>query len=367
MSYNAVRSVPPLTPLFVPDNGSSPAICPNIPIVTSPPARSAVHTSGAAVVVDAPGAEVVDTPDAVVGVADPPPSSPHAATASPPTARSVMIILATLKRAVVRITFPLWDTFPRVRVQRTLLHDSEHALKRTWRILNDATKVIESDRPGSVAMVPTTRDKLFRAAEHLMAERGVDNVTFAEITEAAGQRNNSAVPYYFGDRQGLISALLERHTAPIAERRSHLLDALDESSGGLRDAIVALVEPIVEQVQAHPGGADYIRIVAHLASHPDLDPAELGAGSTPVSRRLNVALVARCPKLPPRIFALRMELLLVVLFHGLADHARTLADPTVAARTKRLFVNNLIDTVEAILVAQPSTSTMKLSGSRSRS
>lgn len=220
-------------------------------------------------------------------------------------------------------------------------------------------------RAGTVAQVSSTKDKLLRAAEHLMAERGVDNVTFAEITTAAGQRNNSAVPYYFGDRLGLIRAVLERHTVPIAERRALLLDALGATSA-LRDAIVALVQPIVEQVQTHPGGADYVRIVAHLASHPDLDPAELGAGSAPVTRRLNATLAAGCSDLPRRLYSLRMELLLVVLFHGLADHARTLADPKVHARTKRLFVNNLIDTIEAILVAPPSGATTSLSRSRQR-
>ena len=227
------------------------------------------------------------------------------------------------------------------------------------RLMDRATKA------GTVPRVSSTRDRLLRAAEQLMADRGVDNITFAEITQAAGQRNNSAVPYYFGDRLGLIRAVLERHTTPIAERRSRLLDALGPTSN-LRDAIVALVEPIVEQVQTCPGGDDYVRIVAHLASHPDLDPAELGAGSTPVTRRLNAALVASCPALPPRLFALRMDLLLVLLFHGLADDARTLADPAVKARTTRLFIENLIDTIEAVLVAPPSPSTTKLTTPRRR-
>ena len=81
-----------------------------------------------------------------------------------------------------------------------------------------------------------------------MAERGVDNVTFAEITRAAGQGNNSAVPYYFGDRLGLIRAVLEKHTEPIATQRAVLLDALP-ADPDLRTAVVALVEPVAQRVQ----------------------------------------------------------------------------------------------------------------------
>jgi AcrR family transcriptional regulator len=209
--------------------------------------------------------------------------------------------------------------------------------------------------------VDRTRDKLIRAAERLMAERGVDNVTFAEVTKAAGQRNNSAVPYYFSDRLGLVRAVLEKHTVPIAAHRSRLLDALGPDPA-LRTVVVALVEPIAHEVRHGEGGDDYVRILAHLDSHPDLDPAELGAGATPVTRRLNRMLVAAMPPLPRSVLQLRLELLVSMLFHGLAAQARTLADPMVPARRKELFLANLVDAIEALLTAPVSPTTASAVG-----
>lgn len=224
----------------------------------------------------------------------------------------------------------------------TLSHDAERALKY--------------HQP-----VDGTREKLIRAAERLMAERGVDTVTFAEITKAAGQRNNSAVPYYFGDRLGLIRAVLEKHTEPIAAHRAGLLDALGPEPG-LRAAVVALVEPVAHRVQHAEGGDDYVRILAHLVSHPDLDPAEVGAGSTPVNRRMNRVLVAAVPPLPRSLLTLRLDLVVSLLFHGLAGQARMLADGDVGERRKQLFVENLVDTIEATLAAPPSPVTARLAG-----
>ncbi len=208
-----------------------------------------------------------------------------------------------------------------------------------------------------------TKGKLIRAAERLMAARGVDNVTFAEITKAAGQRNNSAVPYYFGDRLGLLRSMLAKHTAPIADRRTSMLDQLGPTPT-LRDVLLALVQPIVDEILHAVGGDDYVCILAHLVSHPELDPSELGAGDTPVNRRLNAAIVAACPPMPATVVQLRMDLMLSMLFHGLADRARFLADPTEALRSKQLFVDNFVDTLEAVLAAPPSDATLAALGRR---
>ncbi|HWH31408.1 MAG TPA: TetR family transcriptional regulator, partial [Egibacteraceae bacterium] len=56
-----------------------------------------------------------------------------------------------------------------------------------------------------------TRERLLDAAEELMAERGVHGPSLAEITTRAGQRNNSALSYHFGGREGLLRALAARH------------------------------------------------------------------------------------------------------------------------------------------------------------
>ena len=63
-----------------------------------------------------------------------------------------------------------------------------------------------------------TRNRLRREAERLFARRGVYEATLREITEAAGQRNVSALNYHFGSREGIVQAILEYH----GERRGDL-------------------------------------------------------------------------------------------------------------------------------------------------
>jgi AcrR family transcriptional regulator len=55
------------------------------------------------------------------------------------------------------------------------------------------------------------RERLIRAAESLFAERGLDAVSLREILAAAEVGNSSAVQYHFGDRSGLVRAVLANH------------------------------------------------------------------------------------------------------------------------------------------------------------
>ena len=63
-------------------------------------------------------------------------------------------------------------------------------------------------------------------AETLIAERGM-GVSLREIAAQAGQRNNSAVIYHFGNHDGLIAATLDRRMSVLDERRRLLLAELD--------------------------------------------------------------------------------------------------------------------------------------------
>ncbi|MGY4101179.1 TetR family transcriptional regulator [Nocardia sp. R16R-3T] len=66
------------------------------------------------------------------------------------------------------------------------------------------------------------RAALLDAGERLIAERGVD-VPLRDIAAAAGQRNNSAVHYYFDSRAGLLEAIVDRRMNWLEDRRMGLL------------------------------------------------------------------------------------------------------------------------------------------------
>ncbi len=64
-----------------------------------------------------------------------------------------------------------------------------------------------------------TRQRLLEAAEERFATRGIDSVSLAEITTAAGLNNTGAVHYHFGGREELLEAIIEEHRAVLDRRR----------------------------------------------------------------------------------------------------------------------------------------------------
>lgn len=66
------------------------------------------------------------------------------------------------------------------------------------------------------------RIAILDAAEQLIAERGLQ-VPLRDIALTAGQRNNSAVNYYFRNRQELIDAIVRRRLEPMEAERAQML------------------------------------------------------------------------------------------------------------------------------------------------
>lgn len=74
------------------------------------------------------------------------------------------------------------------------------------------------------------RTAILDAAEALIAARGAQ-VPLRDIAMAAGQRNNSAVNYYFRNREDLIDAVVRRRLEPMERERRLMLDALGPTAG----------------------------------------------------------------------------------------------------------------------------------------
>ncbi len=67
-----------------------------------------------------------------------------------------------------------------------------------------------------------TAAAILEAAEALFSERGLRGVPLREIARAAGVAVSS-VAYHFGDREGVLQAIYDRHTQPMNARRLELL------------------------------------------------------------------------------------------------------------------------------------------------
>src|SRR3954453_6027992 len=94
-----------------------------------------------------------------------------------------------------------------------------------------------------------TRELILTAAERLFAEYGVLAVSNRQVSEAAGQGNNTAVGYHFGTKADLVRAIARRHSAPIEETRRRKLAEIGDSEDG-RDWISCRIRPVAEHLAA---------------------------------------------------------------------------------------------------------------------
>lgn len=96
------------------------------------------------------------------------------------------------------------------------------------------------------------RARLLDAAERLIATQG-PSVPLRQIVLAAGQRNNSAVAYHFGSREGLLEAVWDRRTEIVNRERAQMLEKIHER--GRADDLYALMQAHVLPM-AHEIGAN---------------------------------------------------------------------------------------------------------------
>jgi AcrR family transcriptional regulator len=192
-----------------------------------------------------------------------------------------------------------------------------------------------------------TRDRLVREAERLFAEHGIHQVTIREITEAAGQRNSSAVQYHFGSRGGLLREILLRHGGPIDDHRGEILEELGDDPS-THDLVRALLVPYATALGT-PAGRDYLRIVAQLTSEFALwdVPDEF---RPPHLRRI-LALVEDRAGGSKAIRHERVLQVVLLLTAAIAERARIVESGTTPPLGEPVFLDNLADMIVGALEA----------------
>lgn len=121
-----------------------------------------------------------------------------------------------------------------------------------------ATDVSEGDA--------STRQRLMAAAERLFAEQDYEEVSVRAVNAAAGT-NAAAVHYYFGSKEALVGAILERRMDQLDQwrqaRRAELVEGGRRPTR--RQVVELLVRPLLDLMRDEPvNGPTYVRLLTRL-------------------------------------------------------------------------------------------------------
>ena len=124
----------------------------------------------------------------------------------------------------------------------------------------------QNSRKGTRA--DATRTALIEAAERLIAEKGLADVSTREILQEAGQRNQSALQYHFGSKKGLIGATINERTKQLDQERLKMLDAIGDSPS-LRQLFEVLILPLGDLMKERAAGANYLNFLSQAITQPN--------------------------------------------------------------------------------------------------
>lgn len=178
-----------------------------------------------------------------------------------------------------------------------------------------------------------TRELILTAAERLFAEHGVLAVSNRQISEAAGQGNNTAVGYHFGSKADLVRAIARKHHAPIEETRRRMVVKAGDSTD-IRDWIACLVRPVAQHLAAVGSPTWFARFGAQITTDPGFRQImQEESQSSPSLVRILHGLNRCLPDLPAEVRAERSDMARLLLVHVIGERERALADGTATPRS----------------------------------
>lgn len=192
-----------------------------------------------------------------------------------------------------------------------------------------------------------TRALLIRAGEKRFARDGVAGAKLSDIVRDAGQRNDSAVGYHFGSREGLLVAIVTKHMASMEAHRE-----VPAPDADLAAVVRAIVVPTANLLSTEDG-RDFLRIMEQLAGWSGVGvgrPNEILVGTVIGDQlgRLDALLAERLGRPLARE---RAALLVTFLTAALAERARSRERGTRLRLGHQGFVEHLVNVLTGGLEA----------------
>jgi len=183
-------------------------------------------------------------------------------------------------------------------------------------------------------------------------------VSLREIRIAAGQRNSSALQFHYGNRDGLLLALTQRHLPRLEAIRESLHDAL--VAAGRQDDLAGLVEvlvrPTAEYLHQGPSARAWVKISAERFARPETGLSDMAEHAAPLGLQVGGEVHRQlAATLDPDVAVERLLSTLVSCHHLCADRARVEDTPAALVGRWALpfdrWLANLLDMALAALTA----------------
>jgi len=216
--------------------------------------------------------------------------------------------------------------------------------------------------PPPTATALSTKALLVEAGERLFGERGFDGATLREITAEAGQSNSNVVQYHFGDKAGLIRAILADRVARIEHVRAMQLAVLDDGRPPDPKQVLKVVWISLMSIRDRNGGHPFCRFMLQYMLHPRLTRHPLasvymlpfrpdeGDGETPSIKKAAQLLFSAYADVPKDLVMKRLSALVTMFLASVVeyDNLRRLEE---GAGSEPYDINPILDMAVAALGA----------------
>lgn len=201
-----------------------------------------------------------------------------------------------------------------------------------------------------------TQTALMEAAESLIAEHGVHNVSIKDIVLKAEQKNPSVLQYHFKNLQGLIDAIHQRRNQQTHVKRAELLAEKQSSKSAptLRNLCELMVYPTFLLAKADKQYRAYVAAFSLEIALTDKSAYALvshSGGGGESGQRLGKLLRAALPDLDDATYTARMDLAVRMCSAAMCNHMRQKG--AMSGPKADFFINNLVDALAGLLAAKP--------------
>jgi AcrR family transcriptional regulator len=180
------------------------------------------------------------------------------------------------------------------------------------------------DIPTELSPADIAKLRLIHAAIRLFAAKGIEGVSLRLVNREAGNKNNSALHYHFGNKQGLINATINYIQDWFESTREAKLTALElkskSSTISVNEIIDVLINPYVTLLETETWGQDALCALARFEFDGDDEIHQiLNESAGKAARRIRGLLVKALPDMPRKTINQRLNTCLFMAIQGFAN------------------------------------------------